>query len=569
LNVRLTPTAGRGFLMIEINDIKIDYRGAGRVLLAINSLSLDVKKGQYVAVLGPNGSGKSTLIKALCGTVRLESGYIKISGKMVSPGQFGEDFFGTVAAVFQEPSGQFLMSDVRMEILSVLQNLGLSHEVQMDRLNRIIERFSLRDLLEESPDSLSGGQMQMVNLACALAVSPEVLLLDEPTTFLDTHYRQILLDHLDSLCDDGLTILHVTQYPDEALRSRRVLILDSGKLVSDGDPWTVLENHDLLNKHNLKIPGRMGCRKWLGFDYAESGAIESFCSGVDRKKKPVTGNKPEISKSNDSYIQIRNVYFQYVPDSFSIKIDSLQLHKGQIAGVVGPTGSGKSTLAFLLAGLLKPVQGDIEALRKSLSAYENKTLRKLVGISWQMPDPVLIGPTVADDIGFIAKNLQIENVDIGAMLSRVGLAGFEDRIVDSLSGGEKRKLSLACVLASDPGYIILDEPSAFLDAAAQDDLVAIIKRTADSGTGVLVISHDIPFISEVAERIIGLKDGKIMFDLASSEFFSDPAYSATLGLMPDPLVQLRKCLEDKGILAPGGSLDPRRIADCIGSIKPP
>lgn len=568
MNIHLTPTAGRGFPMIEINDIKVDYRGADRILTAINSLSLDVKKGQYVAVLGPNGSGKSTLIKALCGMVPLERGYIKISGKIVSPGRFGEDLFGTVAAVFQEPSGQFLMPDVRLEILAVLQNLGLPYEIQMERFNRIVDRFSLHDLLAESPDSLSGGQMQMVNLACALAVSPEVLLLDEPTTFLDTHYRQILLDHLDSLCDDGLTILHVTQYPDEALRARRVLILDSGQLVSDGDPWTVLESDDLLNEHNLKMPGRVACKKWLGFDYGQNGAIDTFCSGIDRKKELATGNQPEIPKANDSYIHGRNIYFEYAADSFSIKIDGLRLHKGQIAGLVGSTGSGKSTLAFLLAGLLKPERGDIGALGKSLSAYENKALRQRIGISWQMPDPVLIGPTVADDIGFIVKNLQIENVDIGATLSRVGLAGFEDRIVDSLSGGEKRKLSLACVLASDPEYIILDEPSAFLDPAAQKDLISIINKIADSGTGVLVIGHDIPFISEVAERIIGLRDGRIMFDLPSREFFSDPAYSATLGLIPDPLMELRKCLRDKGISSPGGSLDPHRIADSICSIEP-
>jgi len=473
-----------------------------------------------------------------------------------------------VAAVFQEPSGQFLMPDVKLEILSVLQNLGLSHEVQMNRLDQIIERFSLRDLLGKSPDSLSGGQMQIVNLACALAVLPEVLLLDEPTTFLDTHYRRILLDHLDSLCDDGLTILHVTQYPDEALRSRRVLILDSGELVSDGNPWAVLEDRDLLNSHNLRMPRRVACKRWLGFDYAESDAIESFCSSIESRKNTIIGKKPDSSTSNDPYIRGKNICFQYAPDTFSIEIDNLELHKGQIVGLVGPTGSGKSTLAFLLAGLLKPENGNIELSGQPLSAYENKILRRRIGISWQMPDPVLIGPTVADDISFIVENLEIEDVDIGAILSQVGLVGFEDRIVDSLSGGEKRKLSFACVLTSDPDYVILDEPSAFLDPSAQEDLIAIIKKIADSGTGVLVIGHDIPFISEVAGRIIGLKDGRIIFDLPSTEFFSDPAYSAKLSLMHDPLVGLRKCLADKGIVIPWGSLSPQRIADCIKSTEP-
>ncbi len=551
--------------MIEIDNIKVSYRSDDSIMTVISSLSFDVEKGQYLAVLGPNGSGKSTLIKALCGMVPLENGYIRISGKMVSPGRFSEDLFGNVAAVFQEPSGQFLMADVKLEILSVLQNLGLSHEIQMNRLDQIIERFSLHDFLGKSPDFLSGGQMQIVNLACALAVLPDVLLLDEPTTFLDTHYRQILLDHLDSLHDDGLTILHVTQYPDEALRSGRVLVLDSGDLVSDGEPWGILGNHSLLTGHNLTMPRRIACQKWLGFDYAENGAIKSFCGNIESGKNAIIEKRSESTTSNDPYICAKNIYFEHDSDSFSIDIDHLDLYRGQIVGLVGPTGSGKSTLAFLLAGLLKPENGTIELSGKPLSAYENRILRQRIGISWQMPDPVLIGPTVTEDISLMVKNMETGEIDIETILSQVGLAGLGDRIVDSLSGGEKRKLSFACVLSSEPDYAILDEPPAFLDPSAQEDLIAIIKKIADSGAGVLVIGHDIPFISELAERIIGLKDGRIVFDLPSTEFFSDPAYSLKLGLMPDPLVELRKCLADKEIAIPWGSLNPQRIADHLKS----
>lgn len=562
------PTAGRGVFMIEIDNIEIEYGGDGIKVPAIRSMSIDIEKGQYVAVLGPNGSGKSTMIKALCGMVSLKSGNIRISGKTVSPGRFGEDLFGIVAVVFQEPTGQFLMPDVKLEIQSVLQNLGLPHDVQTNRLDQIIERFSLHDLLGKSPDSLSGGQMQIVNLACALAVLPEVLLLDEPTTFLDTQYRHILLDHLDSLCDDGLTILHVTQYPDEALRSQRILILASGELTSDGDPGVIFENDNLISDHNLIMPRRIACKRWLGFDYTEEGAIESFCSKIGNRTGIVVEKKIDSKKLTVPHITARNIYFKYAPGFFSMEIDNLELYRGQIVGLVGPTGSGKSTLAFLLAGLLKPERGNIELSGKQLSDYENKILRRSVGICWQMPDSVLIGPTVADDIKLMAKNLEIEDVDIGAILSRVGLSGLEDRIVDSLSGGEKRKLSFAIVLVSDPDYVILDEPSAFLDPSAQEDLLAIITGIARSGKGVIVIGHDIPFISELAERIIGLKNGRIIFDLPSAEFFSEPAYSVTLDLIYDPLVKLRKCLADKEIAIPWGSLDPQRIASYIRSAEP-
>jgi energy-coupling factor transporter ATP-binding protein EcfA2 len=177
-----------------------------------------------------------------------------------------------------------------------------------------------------------------------------------------------------------------------------------------------------------------------------------------------------------------------------------------------------------------------------------------------MPDPAFIGPTVADEIETAAKNLLSGSADIDPVLLKAGLAGFEDRIVDTLSGGEKRKLSLACALTGDPDYLILDEPSAFLDPAAHIDMQETVRKLSGSGKGALIIGHDIPFISELVDRVIGLREGRIIFDLPAEEFFSEPAFLRLLGLPEEPLISFRKRMAEKGVKFPFGSLDPKRLA---------
>ena len=171
--------------MIEIDNISVTYKSGERKILALSSVNLTIEDGEFLSVLGPNGSGKSTLVKALCGLVEFDEGSIMINGSEVFPGKFSDTLFGKIGVVFQEPSGQFLMPSVRKEIEAVLENLGLDYPRQIERFEEIVDKFQLDRILHIPPDKLSPGQMQIVNLAVAFTVGSEVLILDEPTTFLD------------------------------------------------------------------------------------------------------------------------------------------------------------------------------------------------------------------------------------------------------------------------------------------------------------------------------------------------------------------------------------------------
>ncbi len=546
--------------MIDIDKINISYGSGPETIQALSSLSLKIRRGEYVAVLGPNGSGKSTLIKAICGMVQADAGQIIFLGKPVRLGSFGYDFFGKAGVVFQEPEGQFLMRDVKTEIVSVLQNLGLSYQEQQKRLQSIIEQFNLAAILNQKPESLSGGQMQIVNLACALAVEPEILLLDEPTTFLDRYFKNLLLGYLDRNHKEGLTILHITQYPDEAERAERICILENGKLALDCPASQLNDDYEMFKEHKVLPSVKSRFRRSFGFEWNDESSIKTYCSRIKTVNTSYSSGAIRRHKHlSENALKIENLHFQYPQSEFSLEIEKLNLSKGEVVGLLGATGSGKSTLAFLLSGLIGYDSGLIEYAGKPLASYSMRELRSKIGITWQLPDLAMIGPTVRDDITFGLRNFGMEKVDITAFLKRVGLGGFENRIVDTLSGGEKRKLSIAAILSANPEYIILDEPSAFLDPHSQEELISIISNLAEEGKGVLVAGHDLYFISRLADRVVGLRSGRMAYDVSAVEFFSNQKYMREIDLPLDLVVAFRQKLTEHGCQLPFGSLEPEKI----------
>lgn len=538
--------------MIEIKNISVIYKSGERKIPALSSVSLTIEDGEFLSVLGSNGSGKSTLVKALCGLVEFDEGDILIDGTEVIPGKFSETLFGKIGVVFQEPSGQFLMPSVRKEIEAVLENLGLDYPRQVKRFDEVVNKFQLNRILHIPPDKLSPGQMQIVNLAVAFTVGSEVLILDEPTTFLDLNMRRLFLDHIRRINHEGRTVIHVTQYTEEALRSQKTCLLNSGAVVAVGESRDILSDEKLLEPCRLSFPVGIEFENQFGFGIEDREELIRFASGM--KQNRVVRNVGKTKKK--TFISADDLSYSYTESGFSLKIDKLHLYENRVVGLVGAAGSGKSTLALLLAGIIKPHGGGIK--------YHNKIpiggrSSKLVGLSWQMPDPVLIGPTVEDDLRLTLSKLGETDAHPETLLEMTGLKGFEDRIVDTLSGGEKRKLSLASVLAARPGYLILDEPAAFLDPVSQEELKQVIKNILPKLKGALIIGHDLVFLSELVDRIIGIEGGAIAFDLSAPEFFSNAEYSRDIGLGEDPMISFRQTLLESGIELPISSLKPAEI----------
>ena len=545
--------------MIEATNITVKFRNTN--FAAIENVSFAVRQGEFVAILGPNGSGKSTLLKALCGMISLSMGEINILGKKVNLGGFGRDFFGEIGVVFQEPQGQFLARDVKTELISILQNLGLSLDQQRIRFGQIIEEFKLEPFLDQKPENLSGGQMQLVNLACAICLNPKLLILDEPTTFLDPNYKKIFMELAGVLNKQGKTILHITQYPDESLQANRILVLNSGKLVYEGEPLGFFNDDDKLTNFRLIKPTRLKFRSSFGFSPDDAGKPGEFIEQAKPDEK--LSSLSRINATRQPIATIRNLKYRYANSFFALEMDSLNLKLGEIIGIVGPAGSGKSTLALLLAGLLTADSGNIEINSKDIKDYSTPELRRQIGITWQLPDLTMIGPTVKDDLQFGSSYNKPTGNQIAAALKRVSLQGYEDRIVDTLSGGEKRKLGLASILLSDPPILILDEPDAFLDPHSQTELVGILKSLAKEGRSLIVIAHDLEFLSEIADIIVGISEGKVALIETANHFFSNSQLLKRLEMPANKMIEFREKLFKAGIELSSSTLDPEKLRDEI------
>jgi energy-coupling factor transport system ATP-binding protein len=547
-----------------VENLTVTYDNAG--IEALSNLSFWIKPGEYVASVGPNGSGKSTLVKAICGLIGFQVGRIFVQGKNIAPGRFAKDLFGKIGVVLQEPEGQFLMRDVRHEISNVLQNLGLHSGEQDDRFRKIVQLFDLINILDLKTDRVSGGQMQIVNLACALASDPLILILDEPTTFIDLRYREIILAHLIRFVDSGRTVVHVTQFPDEALVAGRLLILNNGRLVHDCKPREALGDKRLLEENRLVQPYQLTFEKLFGFPVSEKGKW-----GLTRESLSAIPESRQLSlKINPCPprpgISIRDLKFSYKDSAFRIDIENLDLGKGEIVGIVGPSGCGKTTLALLIAGLYRPESGSIFIDDMPLGESATSELRRKIALVWQLPELTFIGPTVKDDLEFDNQSSGAPGVSTSDVLEKVGLGGFENRIVDTLSGGEKRKLSIASALVSMPHYVIFDEPEAFLDPFSENELVGLIRNLSDEGIGILIAGHDLHFIAELAKRVVGMRDGRIVFDLAAADFFSDETYVRKMGMPSEPMISFRHFLREAGVSLPFASLNPERIAAFLNLI---
>lgn len=466
---------------------------------ALRDLTLDIYENEYLVVLGANGSGKSSLGRLLAGLAGDFTGQLFHRGQEVI--DYKRDVFADTAMVLQEPQNQLLMQTVREELALPLKNRSVGNEDIELKIEKIGERFGLKELFNKNPDELSGGQITTLAIAAALITDPRAIILDEPDSHLDSTIRKTLDDFIRQYrhCK---TIILISQYPLSAQEADRVIIFNKGQLVAQGAPSEILDDTALLSKNNLKIP--------------KGKNILSI-----KKKETENLQQHNDADNNDALITFNNVYFAYDNGKDVLKGIDLKLYRGQKVALVGPSGSGKTTLGLIIAGLLRSNRGEVSLDGKNTDIHSNKTRRYPVTMAMQFPERAMFEETVADDIAFGPKNLGKNDIYgiVDEQLSNFKIIAISKRHPFSLSGGEKRKAALAGILAMERETIILDEPSAALDPASTDELIELINSYQNKT--VVVISHDLDFIAATCSRIIGMKAGNIICDLSTAYFFSN------------------------------------------------
>ena len=349
---------------------------------ALDDVTLEVPRGQRVCVLGANGSGKSTLASVICGLLAPDEGDVELVGERVCEGgapdlEAYRRARRALGLVFQNPDDQIVTSVVADDVAFGPENLGLPRDEIRQRVDRELARVALTDYARADPSRMSGGQRQRVCIAGALAMEPQVLVLDEPSSLLDVRGREAIMRVMGRLAGAGATLVHVTHFMDEALEADRVIVMRAGRIVLDGAPREVFcaANTGLIDELGLELP----------FDLRLLRARRALASGAG------TGRTQQalLSKNNaahEPFCRVSGVSYSYTPRRAALDDVSFQVLEGETCAVVGQTGSGKSTLLRLLCGLEAPDAGSVEVAGASTATKRGRRdVRRAVGYVMQHP----------------------------------------------------------------------------------------------------------------------------------------------------------------------------------------
>ena len=458
----------------------------------LEQLNLTIHPGERVAIVGKNGSGKSTLAKIIAGLVAPDSGYVELCGEKVfeNTTAYADAYKNArkyIGALFQSPEDQIITTITEEDVAFGLENLQFPQETMYKHINEALKTVHMEDKRYDDPSTMSGGQQQRVALASAIAMNSKLLVLDEPTSMLDSFARKDVDALFDNLHKNGTTIVQITHNFEECKRANRILLLKNGilKEVSLNGLKTYFSHIELANNHVTNMS----------------------------KNKNLTDSRCKENKS-DIAVEISGLTVQYDKTSPAVINNySLTVTSGETIAIMGENGCGKSTLAKTICGLLKANSGNITvhgiSVRAKTSRIIRQKLHQTIGYVMQLPEQQLFADTVRNDVAYGPKNFGLkgnalkERVD--ETLRLLNLENLAEKSPFALSGGQQRLVAIAGVLACKPRVLVLDEPTAGLDFEAALRIREILGTLHNQGVTIILITHNLQEAEDLGARLVTLK----------------------------------------------------------------
>lgn len=468
--------------MIDFQNVYFSYKDED---FAIKDVEFTIRTGECIVLCGKSGSGKSTILRIINGLVPIFyegtlKGKIEIDKQ--NPAKLeSEERAKLFGVVFQDPRSQFFMNTVQDEICFAAENIGVSsHEIR-NLINEISKFIGIEDMLSRNIDELSSGQKQKVAIASSLILQPKVLILDEPTSNLDSNGVKVLIEIIKKIKDRGISII-ISEHRIELFKEvvDRFLYIDKGML---SKIWTRDEFENLSNE----TLSNLGLR------------LKTVVKNINNK----------FENSKELILDIQSLSFHYKKTKSGIENINLKLYKGEVISILGNNGAGKTTLCKVISGLLKENTGIIKYRGK---VTKSNLRNKFCYFVMQDADYQLYSDSVVGEIALGKKVNEKLKKDLVESLNTFNLMEIKDRHPASLSGGEKQRVILAAAYCSEAEVYILDEPTSGMDGEGLQSIIEWVKLISESGKIVIVITHDLLLSNAISDKVLYLENGKQIKD---------------------------------------------------------
>lgn len=554
---------------IRIENLTWIYRGTDKP--ALKNINLRIREGETVLITGPAGAGKSTLLYTLNGIIpHFFEGYLEgqviINENVEVNKEEISNLSNIVGLVLQDYSEQLIMPTVIDDVAYALENFGVEPEEIERRVKRALEKVRLNGFEQRHPHSLSGGEQQLCALASILALDPPIYALDEPVSALDPIGREIVSEILKNIIKERKkTIIIIEQNIDEFIDwVDRLVVLYNGEIILDGDPKKLLSNREnimLLMEKGVNVPDItifMNKIRELSGDHD----VDPVDINVDRQsrkimdlvergalKKPTKfkRNYKNIKSSVEPIIVTESLTYVYPGNIVALKDVSIKIYPGEFVAIIGQNGSGKTTLLKHFNGLLRPTKGKVIVDGLDTSKYDVAKLSQTVGLVFQHPRHQLFKFKVIDELLLSMKRLNLSDDEkerrIKEILKFVNLEHAKEEYVHNLSLGERKRLSLAVVLAMDPKIILVDEPTTGQDLNMRLEIMKLLYELNKRGKTIVVVTHDMSLVAKYIDRVIVMGNGKVLADGHTLNIFRNMDVLSKTRLKPPSIPELFYNLE--------------------------
>jgi len=508
--------------IIEFKNFTFQYRSLGTPTL--KNINLSIKNGEKVLIAGPSGSGKSTLGHCLNGLIPFSyfgevKGDLRING--IEPHKTSIFHISShVSTILQDQDGQFVGLSVGEDVAFIDENKNVPLDIMKKNVKKALKEVNMLEFIDKSPQELSGGLMQKASLAGIIMSDAPILLFDEPLANLDPASGISAMKLISDIHKKSNKTIVVIEHRIEDVLAEdfdKIIIIDNGEVVASGTPLELLLNHS-LKKFGLREPLYIETLRYANVDLEgldllniEKLNTPNIKDKIHKWIKNVNIEKPSYE---EKILEVKDLTFSYDKKYNVLDNITFDLYKGEIISLLGNNGAGKSTLSKVITGICKKSNGTILYKGENI---ENWSIRKRgleIGYVMQNPNHMITQETLIDEVTFglklrgYKKDIIVEKAE--KALKICGLHAFRNWPITALSYGQKKRLSIATILALEPSILILDEPTAGQDHRHYLDFMQFIEKLSKIGLSIIFITHDMHLALEYSNRAVVLSSGKII-----------------------------------------------------------